>query len=98
MSVYMFQLELPEFTNEVIAKIPMHREHINKLFLEKRLLSYSLSQTRKFIWCVLVAENEQEALEIAAKFPLYPYFTDIMCHPLLFHNTQPSSLPEISLN
>jgi hypothetical protein len=98
MSVYMFHLELPELTNEIVAKIPMHREHVNKLFMEKRLLSYSVSQTRKFIWCALVAEDEQEALEIASQFPLYPFFTDIMCHPLLFHNTQPSSLPDISLN
>lgn len=98
MSEYMFQLELPELTYEIAAKVPMHREHINKLFVDKVLLSYGVSQTRKFIWCVVTATDEQEALEIASQFPLYPYFTDIMCHPLLFHNTQPSSLPDISLN
>lgn len=98
MSAYIFQFELPQLTNEIAEKIPMHREHINQLFVEGLILSYSVSQSRNFIWCVLVAEDEQEAMEIVAKFPLHPYFTDIMCHPLLFHNTQPATLPDISLN
>jgi hypothetical protein len=37
-------------------------------------------------------------MEIVAKFPLYKFFTDVACHPLLFHNTLPASLPDISLN
>ena len=98
MNTYIFQFELPELTTEIADKIPQHREHINQLFLEGRLSSYSVSQSRKFIWSVLVADDEQEALEIVAKFPLHPYFVDTMCHPLLFHNTQPASLPDISLN
>ncbi len=98
MSAYIFQMELPALTDEIAARIPVHREHINKLFIEGRLISYSVSQSRNFIWCVLNAEDEQEALEVIAKFPLHPYFTDIECHPLLFHNTQPAALPDISLN
>jgi hypothetical protein len=98
MSAYIFQMELPELTDEIAAKIPMHRDYVNKLFVEGRLISYSVSQSRNFIWCVLAAADEQEALEVISKFPLHPYFTDIMCHPLLFHNTQPASLPDISLN
>ncbi len=98
MSAYMFQLELPEITEEIAGRIPEHREHINKLFIEGVLISYSVSQSRTFIWCVLKAVDEQEALEMAAKFPLHPYFTDITCHALLFHNTQPAALPDISLN
>ena len=98
MSSYIFQFELPPITSEIAEKVPMHREHINQLFIDGKILSYSVSQARNFVWCVLEAENEQEALEVVAKFPLHPYFTDIMCHPLLFHNTQPASLPDISLN
>ena len=95
---YMFQMELPEMTMEIAEKIQMHREHINQLFIDKKLLSYSVSNTRRFIWCVVAAGSEQEAMEIAALFPLYPFFTDIMCHPLLLHNTQAATLPDISLN
>ena len=98
MSVYIFQMELPELTDEIAERIPEHRAHINKLFVEGKMLSYSVSQSRTFVWCIVTAADEQEALEIVVKFPLHPYFTDIMCHPLLFHNTQPAALPDISLN
>ena len=99
MVAYMFQFELPaDFTSEMEAIIPSHREHINQLFSEGKLLSYSVAQKRTSVWAIVVAENEQEALEIVAAMPLHPYFTEVMCHPLLFHNTNPAPLPEISLN
>lgn len=98
MSAYMFQMELPGISDEIAARIPEHRDHINRLFIDGRLISYSVSMARTLIWCIIKAKDEQEALEIVSKFPLHPYFTDIMCHPLLFHNTQPAALPDISLN
>lgn len=99
MTAYMFQFELPAvFTDEMLAIIPNQRAHVNRLFIEGRLLSYSVSQLRTALWCVVAAEDEQEAMEIVAGFPIHPYFTDVMCHPLLFHNTVPASLPDISLN
>lgn len=99
MTAYMFQFELPGvFTDEMAARIPDQREQVNKLFMEGRLLSYSVSQLRTALWCVVVAEDEQEAMEVVAGMPMHPYFTDVMCHPLLFHNTIPYSLPDISLN
>ena len=98
MGSYMFQLELPPITNEIADCIPAHRDHINQLFVNGKLLSYSVSVKRNFVWCVVVAADEQEAMEVVAAFPLHPFFTDIMCHQLLFHNTQPASLPNISLN
>ena len=98
MAAYLFQFELPEFTQEITAVIPKHREHINKLFAEGRILSYSVSIHRNLIWCVINAEDEQEAMEMVLAFPLYPQFTDVVCHPLLFHNTIPTAIPGISLN
>lgn len=98
MSAYLFYAELPPATEEIMNVVPAHRQHINNLFAEGRLLSYSVSAQRTMIWCVLNAEDEQEALEMFSRFPLHPYFTDISCTALLFHNTIPSSLPEISLN
>ncbi len=98
MAAFLFQLELSGFTDEIAAVVPFHREHINKLFAEGRILSYSVSVHRNMIWCVINAEDEQEAMEMVLAFPLYPQFVDVSCHPLLFHNTLPATLPGISLN
>ncbi|MEI8278885.1 MAG: hypothetical protein WCG87_03920 [Bacteroidota bacterium] len=98
MAAYLFQIELPLFTEEMTQLIPVHRSHINKLFSEGRLLSYSVSLQRNLIWCVTNAEDEQEAMEIIAGFPLHSCFVDVLSYPLLFHNTLPTALPGISLN
>jgi hypothetical protein len=98
MAAFLFQLELPGFSDEIAVMVPIHRAHINKLFSEGRILSYSVSAQRNMIWCVINAEEEQEAMEMVLTFPLYQYFTDVACHPLLFHNILPATLPGISLN
>ena len=98
MAAYLFQLELSEFNDDIGAVVPVHREHINKLFAEGRILSYSVSTHRNMIWCVINAEDEQEAMEMVLAFPLYQYFVEVSCHPLLFHNILPATLPGISLN
>ncbi len=98
MASFLFQFELPPFDDELAAVIPVHREHINKLFSEGRILSYSVAASRSMIWCVINAEDEQEAMEMVLAFPLYHHFTEVSCHPLLFHNTLPATLPGISLN
>ena len=99
MTAYMFEFELPAaFSDEMAAAIPAQRVRVNELFLEGKLLSYSVSQLRTSLWCVVRASDEQEALEIVASFPMHPYFTDVMCQPLLFHNMTPAGLPDFSLN
>lgn len=98
MSAYMFQIELADMTEEMLAAIPDQRAAVNKLFIEGRIMAYSVSQQSNFLWCVVNAANEQEAMEIIAGMPLQPFFADIACHPLLFHNVIPAALPDISLN
>lgn len=98
MAAYLFQIELPELTEEIINTIPLHREHINRLFSEGRLFSYSVSESKEHIWCVINAEDEPEAMHIISGFPLQRYFRDVQCFPLLFHNNLPVSLEAISLN
>lgn len=99
MTAYMFQFELPAaFSDEMAAVIPAQRARVNQLFLDGKLLSYSLSQLRTALWCVIIAADEQEALEVVASFPLHPYFSDVMCQPLMFHNMMPAGLPDFSLN
>lgn len=98
MAAYLFHLELAPFNSEIQNTIPAHRQHIDKLFAASQLLSYSVSEMRNQIWCVVHADTEQEAMEIVLAFPLFPYFTDVACHPLLFHNMLPATMPLISLN
>ena len=98
MAAFLFQLELSELTEDIAAIIPMHREHINNLFAAGRILSYSVSVHRNMVWCVVNAEDEQEAMSMVLAFPLYPCLSEISCHPLLFHNILPATLPGISLN
>lgn len=98
MAAFMFHLELMPMTANIVKVIPAHRDHINKLFAEGRILSYSVSAQREHIWCVVNAEEETVAMEIAAGFPLSPYFSDVTCVPLMFHNTLPAAMPGISLN
>ena len=98
MAGFLFQLELPVITDRIASLIPLHREHINALFAKGRILSYSVSINRNLIWCVINAEDEQEAMEMVVAFPLFPCFTDVTCHPLLFHNVLPAAMPGISLN
>ncbi len=98
MSAFLFQLELSELTDEVVAVIPTHRRQINKLFADGHVVSYSVSVQRNMIWCVINADTESEAMELVNTFPLYKFFTDVVCHPLLFHNVLPAVMPGISLN
>lgn len=98
MSAYLFQIELPPLTEDITSTIPEHRKYINKLFAEGRILSYSLSINRDHIWCVINAEDEKEAMELVAEFPLRKHFLDVLCHHLLFHNSLPVAMPGISLN
>ena len=98
MTSYLFHIELPPFTEEMNDIVPIHREHIDKLIAEGHMQSYSVSMQRNMIWCVVNTETMQEAMEMVAAFPLHKFFTDVICHPLLIHNTSPASLPDISLN
>jgi len=98
MPSYLFQLELPLMTDEMMNVIPRQREYINNLFSEGKMFSYSVSNHSNMIWCVVDCDNESAAMEMIYRLPLYPYFTDIACHPLLFHNTQAAPLPGLSLN
>lgn len=98
MAAYLFQIDLPEISDELNYIIPQQRAYVNKLFTEGILLSYSVSAQRNCIWCVVNTGDEQEAMDYVARFPLHRFFIDIACHALLFHNTQPVTLPDISLN
>lgn len=99
MSSYLFQLELATSADELWEVIPAQREHVNRLLIAERILSYSVSAARNMLWCVIAADNESDAMEAVLDFPLYPYFSEVSCYPLLFHNTTfQTALPGMSPN
>lgn len=98
MPAYLFQLELPQgdlVEKEVLAA---QKEHINQLFLDGKIRSYSVAINNATIWCVMEAEEEQGAMDLVLRFPIYPLCTDVTNHALQIHHTQPYILPDISLN
>jgi hypothetical protein len=82
MSAYLFEIELQPINEELSNMIPAHREHVAKLFSQGRLFSYSLSANRKMIWCVVNTEDEQEAMELVARFPLYKFSMCALIAPI----------------
>ena len=98
MPVFLFEIELPEFDEDIADVIPMQRSHVNVLFERGILISYSVSTSRPKMWCVVNDETELRAMIIIGSFPLFPFFTQVRCSELLFHNAGSTTLPGIMLN
>jgi muconolactone delta-isomerase len=77
--------------------IPQQREVINKMMSEGKILSYTLSQDRLKLWCIMTAHNEIEIMERIADFPLIDYMTP-QIFPLMFHNSVFLAVPAFSKN
>jgi hypothetical protein len=98
MAEYLLELRLVPLTPELLELIPDHRTHINDLFEEGVLQSYSVSASRDNIWCVIEAESPTEAQGLIELMPLYPAMESVQCTLLLFHQEGPAALPSIGLN
>lgn len=98
MGTFLFELALEPLSPGLIAVIPHQRTMINGLLAKGALVSYSVHEDRSKLWCTINATSAKKATAIVAKFPIYPFCTQVVCSPLLFHNGQSTSLPPISLN
>ncbi|XZF13972.1 hypothetical protein ACTHGU_19510 [Chitinophagaceae bacterium MMS25-I14] len=98
MASYFFQLSLSE--NAIVTKeiVEENNKHVEELFADGRMISYSIAANRNFVWCIINAEDEMEAMGLIADFPSFSLFADIQCHLLLYHQQVPASLPDISMN
>ncbi len=95
---YLVDFTLPdELDLQFMNLIPQQRVIVNELFVEKTLLSYSLSLDRKKLWATFLAENEVELIEIIESFPLTIYM-NYEVHPLMFNELAKQGMPSISLN
>jgi muconolactone delta-isomerase len=98
MQNYMIIMRLPDyFTPDFVALIPQQRAHVNRLFQEHRISSYSLAMDRSYVWACMPGESADEVLRAVAKFPLYKYMK-VEVQALAFHESASIVLPKISLN
>ena len=82
---YMVEFELPEvLTPKFLAKIPQQRNKIDELMALGKVRSYSLSEDRSRLWMIVVAETEDDVIEILEEMPLNKMMTNQII-PLMFH-------------
>ena len=93
---YMVEFDVPNLTTELLEMIPEQRIQINKLFIEGRLLSYSLSMDRSKVFAIFLAIDDEQLIESIESLPLSVYmgYTSM---ELMFHNTI-QLIPTMSLN
>jgi hypothetical protein len=95
---FMFEIDLPkQRTVEFINLIPQQRTHINNLMLKGQLINYALSNDMLKLWCVVLADNDIEALEIIGGMPMAEYFK-VELRPLMFYNAISHADFQFSLN
>jgi muconolactone delta-isomerase len=98
MAVFLAEIDLINSGSEdFLERIPSQRRLVNELMAEGVLVSYAVAADRKKMWCIVEADNEQDATEILETFPLY-LFMETVIHPLLFHNIHAALMGSISLN
>ncbi|GMU85851.1 MAG: hypothetical protein AMXMBFR48_10930 [Ignavibacteriales bacterium] len=94
----MVDIDLPEtITEEYMSLIPRQREQVNRLMLEGKINSYTLSLDRTKLWIILSAKSDSDVFRLLAAFPMRRYM-DAKIVELAFHNTITTAFPQISLN
>ncbi len=82
---YMVEFDLPEVLNpKFLSKIPQQRNKIDELMALGKVRSYSLSEDRSRLWMIVVAETEDDVLEILKEMPLNKMMSNHIV-PLMFH-------------
>ena len=97
MSVFLVESEIPQITEEFMNLLPRHRQVVNRLFAEGKLLMYAVNEERNRWWCSVKAEDEFQVMDILSEMPLIR-FLDPQISPLMFYNGTEQLLPGISLN
>jgi hypothetical protein len=97
MAQFMVEFDLPEFTEDFIAKIPHQRMTVNRFLEEGKIHSYALSMDRERLWCIVNAESEIQVFQIIGEFPLIDYMKPHITE-LMFSNSVILKVPAFSLN
>jgi hypothetical protein len=95
---YMVDITLPdEITEDFVALVPFQRQRVDHLMGEGIIVSYSLTLDRTKLWAAVIADSEEEVVEIISTFPIASWIT-YSVHELIFHNSISNNFPVISLN
>ena len=94
---YMVEFIVPiPFTEDLKSMIPDQQNAVYKLFLEEKLLNYTLSLDRTKLWAIFLADSESALITYIDKLPLSQYmnydYKEIMFHEAV------QLIPSISLN
>lgn len=99
MAAYFFQLALPQYAEVPQNVVNEQRVWIDQLARDGRLQFYSVAALKNFVWCVINAEDEAEAMGLIADFPMFSFFSEVQCHLLLYYHPFTTSAPDnISMN
>lgn len=95
---FMAEVKLPKtLTEDFVKLIPEQRELVNKLMIDGKLLSYSLSADRGKLWALFLAESKMEVEEILNDFPIEKYMTYVVSE-LMFSENSIHKLSQFSMN
>jgi len=95
---YMVEIDFPvPFTQEFFSLIPKQRALINNLMTEKIITSYAVSIEDGKLWATMLAESEDEVVEILITFPIIDH-VEYKISKLALHNIINTVTPQFSLN
>ncbi len=98
MELYMVRFVLPEILgSDIASKIPEHRDRVNTLISEGKILSYAVAKDRSQGWITLVAETPSELSSLLKSLPLAPFLT-FEKHALMVFDARNLRFPEFTMN
>ncbi|MBX7181098.1 MAG: hypothetical protein K1X82_03210 [Bacteroidia bacterium] len=98
MNHFYIEITLPDyFSEDFIRKIPQQREVVDDWMQKGIILNYALAYDRSKLWIAMLADSEQEVMDVLATFPLVDYMKpDIF--KLAFYQGVAPGIPSFSLN
>ncbi|WNJ16360.1 muconolactone Delta-isomerase family protein [Pontibacter sp. G13] len=87
----------PPLEEYMVDQIPAQRDRIQDLVEDGSIRSYTLSLRRDRFWLVMVAETDEELVDLIESLPMTD-FCDYQYYPLMFHDMATYDLPRLSLN
>lgn len=86
MQYFQVYSKLPELNEDMISRIPEHRQKIDRLLALGRLAGYSVAMDRTALWMIVYASDEMAVMDLIAELPLNEYLNPEIS-PLMFHLT-----------
>lgn len=99
MNHYMVDFNLPlKLSENFLDLIPIQRKHVNKLFLQGKLVNYSFSLENSRMWAVFNARGKREVYEMIEEMPLTEYMLDYEISELSFYHAYLPNAIQFSMN